>query len=100
MGYKKATKVLPQHLLRAIQEYVDGEYLYIPRKEENRKHWGETAPNRVFRAARNTEITRRCEADPAFTIRQRTRAMFTILDTIHQQRWPIHGTRSQEFQTV
>ena len=45
MGYKKATKVLPQHLLRAIQEYVDGEYLYIPRKEENRKHWGEAAPN-------------------------------------------------------
>lgn len=44
MGYKKATKVLPQHLLRAVQEYVDGEYLYIPRKEENRKHWGETAP--------------------------------------------------------
>ena len=30
MGYKKATHVLPQHLLRAIQEYVDGEYLYIP----------------------------------------------------------------------
>ena len=32
MGYKKAAHVLPQHLLRAIQEYVDGEYLYIPRK--------------------------------------------------------------------
>ena len=62
MGYKKATKVLQQHLLRAIQEYVDGEYLYIPRKEENRKHWGETAPNRVFRAARNTEMAARRKA--------------------------------------
>ena len=62
MGYKKATKVLPQHLLRAIQEYVDGEYLYIPRKEENRKHWGETAPNRAFRAARNTEMAARRKA--------------------------------------
>ncbi|HZF60862.1 MAG TPA: CD3324 family protein [Desulfovibrio sp.] len=62
MGYKKATKVLPQHLLRAIQEYVDGEYLYIPRKEENRKHWGETAPNRAFRAARNNEMAARRKA--------------------------------------
>ena len=62
MGYKKATKVLPQHLLRAVQEYVDGEYLYIPRKEENRKHWGETAPNRAFRAARNTEMAARRKA--------------------------------------
>ena len=56
MGYKKATHVLPQHLLRAIQEYVDGEYLYIPRKEENRKQWGEVAPNRAQRAARNSEM--------------------------------------------
>ena len=56
MGYKKATHVLPQHLLRAIQEYVDGEYLYIPRKEENRKQWGEVAPCRAQRAARNSEM--------------------------------------------
>jgi len=62
MGYKKATKVLPQHLLRAIQEYVDGEYLYIPRKEENRRHWRESAPNRAFRAARNTEMAARRKA--------------------------------------
>ena len=56
MGYKKAAHVLPQHLLRAIQEYVDGEYLYIPRKEENRKQWGEVAPCRAQRAARNSEM--------------------------------------------
>ena len=62
MGYKKAAHVLPQHLLRAIQEYVDGEYLYIPRKEENRKHWGETAPNRALRAVRNTEMAARRKA--------------------------------------
>ena len=62
MGYKKATKVLPQHLVRAIQEYVDWEYLYIPRKEENRKHWGETAPNRALRVARNNEMAARRKA--------------------------------------
>ena len=62
MGYKKATHVLPQHLLRAIQEYVDGEYLYIPRKEENRKQWGEVAPCRAQRAARNSEMAARRKA--------------------------------------
>ena len=68
MGYKKAAHVLPQHLLRAIQEYVDGEYLYIPRKEENRKHWGEVAPCRAQRAARNSEMAARRKA--GWTVQQ------------------------------
>ena len=33
MGYKNAIRVLPDDLIMAIQEYIDGEYLYIPRKE-------------------------------------------------------------------
>ena len=68
MGYKKAAHVLPQHLLRAIQEYVDGEYLYIPRKEENRKHWGEVAPCRAQRGARNSEMAARRKA--GWTVQQ------------------------------
>lgn len=40
MSYKKAKEVLPQELIMAIQEYIDGEYLYIPRKEDNKKDWG------------------------------------------------------------
>lgn len=59
MGYKKAATVLPQHLLQAVQEYVDGEYLYIPRKQENKKHWGDAAPSHAHRAARNREIAAR-----------------------------------------
>ena len=31
MGYKKANDVLPHDLLHAVQQYIDGEYLYIPR---------------------------------------------------------------------
>ena len=62
MGYKKAANVLPQHLLQAIQEYVDGEYLYIPRKQENKKHWGDAAPSHACRAARNREIAARRRA--------------------------------------
>ena len=41
MGYKNAICILPDDLIMAIQQHIDGEYLYIPRKEENKKGWGE-----------------------------------------------------------
>jgi len=56
MGYKKAAKVLPVELLKVIQEYVDGEYLYIPRKEEMRKDWGSNTNIRIELKERNKEI--------------------------------------------
>lgn len=40
MSYKNANGVLPRHLLHAIQQYIDGEYLYIPRKESEKLPWG------------------------------------------------------------
>lgn len=39
MSYKKAIHILPEELLELIQEYVDGEYIYIPRKSNNKKEW-------------------------------------------------------------
>lgn len=29
MKYKKAQEVLPKHIIELLQEYVDGEYLYL-----------------------------------------------------------------------
>ena len=40
MGYKNAIFVLPDNLIMAIQKHIDGEYLYIPRKVENKKASG------------------------------------------------------------
>jgi Mor family transcriptional regulator len=56
MSYIKADNVLPQELLELIQEYVDGGYLYIPRKINNRKSWGENTNSKVWMQNRNTEI--------------------------------------------
>lgn len=33
MKYIKAQDVLPEEIVKIIQEYIDGEYLYIPRKK-------------------------------------------------------------------
>lgn len=41
MNYENANNILPPYIIEIIQEYIDGKYLYIPRKSENKKSWGE-----------------------------------------------------------
>ena len=56
MRYKNAKKVLPENLLRLIQEYIQGEFIYIPMKEENKTGWGEKNGTRELMATRNKAI--------------------------------------------
>ena len=56
MSYKKANDVLPYSLLHAVQQYIDGEYIYIPRKENNKLPWGVNTETRKTLKARNREI--------------------------------------------
>ncbi|MGH4123394.1 MAG: CD3324 family protein [Clostridium sp.] len=56
MGYIKAQNVLPEEIIKLIQEYVDGECLYIPRKNGNEKSWGEKNGTRNSLRKRNNEI--------------------------------------------
>ena len=56
MSYKKATHVLPRDLLLKVQEYIDGEFLYIPRIADNKKGWGETTSTRQELQERNKRI--------------------------------------------
>lgn len=56
MSYIKADNILPKEMIELIQKYVDGEYLYIPRKEDNRKTWGETTSIKTDINNRNIAI--------------------------------------------
>ena len=40
MGYLKAEEILPMEIIELIQQYVDGESIYIPRKSSHRQAWG------------------------------------------------------------
>lgn len=40
MGYRNAGEILPMEVIELIQQYVDGENIYIPRRSENRLKWG------------------------------------------------------------
>lgn len=56
MGYRKAETILPPEVVALIQQYVDGEYIYIPRREGKRKSWGETTGCRKETGERNRRI--------------------------------------------
>lgn len=56
MDYRKVEGVLPEELIAMIQEYIDGEYIYIPRKLGNEKKWGEISGSRKLINIRNHEI--------------------------------------------
>ena len=56
MSYKKATQVLPQELLIKIQEYIDGEFLYIPRSSDHKRNWGAATSTRQELHGRNERI--------------------------------------------
>ncbi len=56
MSYVNAENVLPQDLILEIQQYVDGQLLYIPRKEENVLSWGEKSGLKEQMTERNLEI--------------------------------------------
>ena len=56
MSYIKAEEVLPEELIRQIQEYVDGFYIYIPRKPGTRQGWGEETSYRSELKERNDRI--------------------------------------------
>ena len=56
MSYIKAENILPIELVELIQTYIDGEYIYIPRKEENKKSWGSRTNIRTELQQRNNHI--------------------------------------------
>ena len=56
MAYIKAQNVLPEKVINLIQEYVDGECLYIPRKSGKEKSWGEKNGTRENLKLRDAEI--------------------------------------------
>ena len=56
MGYIRADRVLPDEIIKLIQQYVDGENIYIPRKEGNRTQWGCNTNTRQELKRRNESI--------------------------------------------
>ena len=56
MGYIKAEEILPIEVIELIQQYVDGENIYIPRKSAHRQAWGAGTQIKQELLMRNRQI--------------------------------------------
>ena len=56
VSYIKAEEVLPEELIRQVQEYADGVYIYIPRKPGTRHSWGQETGYKAELKTRNESI--------------------------------------------
>lgn len=56
MRYVNAQDILPEDVLAVMQQFIDGAYVYIPKKSGNRKKWGENTRSKLETQVRNEEI--------------------------------------------
>lgn len=55
MKYKNAGDLLPNKLLKELQQYISGGVLYVPNTKD-KKSWGENSGAREYYKKRNQEI--------------------------------------------
>lgn len=58
MKYINAKNLLPESLVRELQRYIQGGYLYIPADAAQPKRWGEVSGYRQELERRNRQIRR------------------------------------------
>lgn len=56
MGYIRAEDILPKEILELVQQYVDGQMIYIPRKSECHKSWGAGTETKKDLMIRNRQM--------------------------------------------
>ena len=56
MKYINARNVLPDALVKELQSYMQGGYLYIPANQAQKKRWGEASGYRQELQQRNRQI--------------------------------------------
>ena len=56
MKYFNAQVILPDALVKELQAYVQGEYIYVPVEQEQQKRWGEVSGYRQELEQRNHQI--------------------------------------------
>lgn len=82
MRYVKAEMVLPDDLVRNIQKYIQGKYLYIPSQPQTRKKWGEDSGSRVYIQNRNEDIRNKYES--GYSIQNLAQEFFLSIHSIRK----------------
>lgn len=56
MKYWNAQGILPDALVKELQTYIQGGYIYVPVEQEQKKRWGEVSGYRQELEKRNRQI--------------------------------------------
>ena len=56
MKYINASSLLPDKLVKELQRYIQGGYIYVPVDEKQRRYWGELSGYKEELRKRNSEI--------------------------------------------
>lgn len=56
MGYVRAEDILPKEILELVQQYADGQTIYVPRKSECHKSWGAGTETKNSLMLRNSKM--------------------------------------------
>lgn len=56
MRYKNAKQILPKELLEQIQQYIQGDLIYIPKADNKKTPWGEKNGTKEAIYNRNIDI--------------------------------------------
>ena len=80
MRYTKAEMILPMDLVKEIQKYVQGGYIYIPSEIEKRKRWGENSGSRAYIQSRNKEILMKYKS--GYKIKELAEEFFLSVESI------------------
>tara|TARA_B100000965_G_C19202048_1_gene587838 strand:+ start:75 stop:344 length:270 start_codon:yes stop_codon:yes gene_type:complete len=80
MDYVNAKKILPDNLVKEIQKYIQGGYLYIPSQPEKRKRWGENSGSREYIKNRNKDIRNRYR--DGYTVKKLAEEFFLSVESI------------------
>lgn len=59
LKYFNVQEILPENIIKEIQAYIDGEFVYIPRKNGNQKCWGEKSGIKRSLKDRNSTILKK-----------------------------------------
>lgn len=80
MKCTKIETILPDSLVREIQKYIQGEYVYVPYQMKERKKWGEKSGSRANIQARNEKI--RSKHESGYKINALAEEYFLSVDSI------------------
>ncbi|TCP61002.1 CD3324 family protein [Baia soyae] len=80
MEYTNAKHILPNKLIEEIQQYIQGETLYIPKQEKATRTWGSLNNGRQWIDRRNADIRQAFSNNKS--IEQLAKDYFLSVDTI------------------